>query len=134
MSSSAQNWASSDQQEFIDGCMDEPEEIAEEAECSPSDEDDFTSLDIEEAPRTKWTLEERENFIRECVAKAEKGLGTNKSRQYCHCMLFEVENKYPTASSADQMTHDDARPLAVECMGSPEWPEETQSQFLENCI
>ena len=49
-------------------------------------------------------------------------------------MLFEVENKYPTASSADQMTPDDARPLAVECMGSPEWSEATQSQFLENCI
>lgn len=160
---SAQNWTSSDRQDFISGCMSESEEIMgedpsrdycycmlykvmdiydtpdeaqtmTEAEALPMAEDCIESLNIVAQGKSAWELEEKENFIDVCVGETEETLGANSARQYCYCMLFKLMNIYETAAEADLMTQEEIMPLATECLESQVWSSEDEEAFLYDCI
>ncbi|MDW3192447.1 MAG: hypothetical protein R8G66_08780 [Cytophagales bacterium] len=159
----AQNWTSTDRQDFIDGCMGEAEGIMgenqsrdycycmlykvmdiydtpeasnsmTEAEALPMAEACIESLNIVAQEKQEWELEEKENFIKVCVGETEETLGANSARQYCYCMLFKLMDIYETASEADLMTQEEIMPLATECLGSQIWSSEDQESFLYDCI
>lgn len=160
---SAQNWSVTDRENFIDGCMNESEEIMgeeqsrqycycmlykvmdvydspeeahnmTETEALPWAEDCIESLDIVALEKHDWAYEEKENFIGTCVGETEETLGANSARQYCYCMLFKLMNIYETATEADQMTQEEIMPLATECLDSQVWPDDVQQDFLGDCI
>ena len=159
----AQNWTSSDRQDFIDGCMGESKEIMgenqsrdycycmlykvmdiydtpeaansmTEAEALPMAEKCIESLNIVAQEKQEWELEEKENFIKVCVGETEETLGANSARQYCYCMLFKLMDIYATASEADLMTQEEIMPLATECLDSQVWSSEDEESFLYDCI
>ena len=55
----------------------------------------------------KWTKEYRDNFINSCIASAKDGIGEEKAASYCECMLFRLQNMYPTTEEVDKLTAED---------------------------
>ncbi len=59
-----------------------------------------------------WTSKDRLDFMTECVDAAQDALGKGKAKNYCECMLFKLEKKYPDPNDAD---------LSEATLATPEW-------------
>jgi hypothetical protein len=85
-----------------------------------------------------WPSKERYAFISECIKAAQKGMSEDTARFYCYCMIFKMEEKYPTVEEAATISEDK--------LASPEWQKEIQAclqgywsskdrnDFLKDCI
>lgn len=70
-----------------------------------------------------WGTEEREAFISSCIESAIKGgISEEKSKNYCECMIFKIEKKYPNSADA-------AGNLTPEKLNSPEW-----KKIIQGCL
>ncbi|MEO7922110.1 MAG: hypothetical protein ABIR30_00370 [Chitinophagaceae bacterium] len=66
-----------------------------------------------------WTDKDRAGYLADCTAKAGKTMTGDKAKNYCECMLFKLETKYPKAA--------DAAGLPAAYFQSAEWKKLTQS-------
>lgn len=61
-----------------------------------------------------WSSAERNEFLNSCTPSAIKsGLEEEKARNYCECMLYKIEMKFPNPM--------DAAEIDEKTMASPEW-------------
>jgi hypothetical protein len=60
----------------------------------------------------RWSDKEREVFLSSCE-KSAAGIGAEKAKSYCNCMLGKLEVMYATASDADKITKED--------LETPQW-------------
>jgi len=60
-----------------------------------------------------WSSKDRSDFLTNCVASAKDGIGAEKAKTYCECMLFKIEQRYPSS--------DDAAKLTAEDLQTPAW-------------
>jgi hypothetical protein len=65
------------------------------------------------APASTWSTKDRSDFLSECVKSAKEKVSEEKSKNYCECMLFKVEKKYPNPLDAGKITE--------ETLSSPDW-------------
>jgi hypothetical protein len=78
--------------------------------------------DIKECLGGFWESAEREAFLSNCISSAQKdGIGEDKSKSYCECMLYKVEMRYPNPL--------DAQKLTTEVLATPEW-----KKVLKGCL
>ncbi len=69
-----------------------------------------------------WISKDRNDFLTNCINSAKDGLGEEKAKNYCACMLYKVEVMFPDASAmADQITK--------EKINSPEW-----KKIIQSCL
>jgi hypothetical protein len=71
----------------------------------------------------QWTTDERSEFVTSCVNAAKEGIGEEKAKKYCDCMLYKVEKKYPNAA--------DAAKLTAQELEKPEWKKALQECLLQ---
>ena len=95
-------------------------------------------LSAQTGEKKGWPSSERYGFITECINAAQKGMSKDTARFYCYCMVFKMEEKYPTIEEASALTE--------EKLQSPEWQKEIQTclqgywstkdrtDFLTDCI
>ena len=95
-------------------------------------------LSAQTGEKKGWPSSERYGFITECIKAAQKGMSVDTARFYCYCMVFKMEEKYPTIEEASALTE--------EKLQSPEWQKEIQAclqgywstkdrtDFLTDCI
>lgn len=69
-----------------------------------------------------WSGKDRNDFLTDCVNTAKTGMGEEKAKNYCECMLYKVEVKYPKSSDAVEKLTDEA-------LNSPEW-----KKIIESCL
>ncbi len=74
---------------------------------------------IKECQEGRWATEEREAFLSNCINSAKAGLGEEKAKTYCECMLFKVEKAYPNPEDAVKLTE--------EKMSTPAWKKTIQA-------
>lgn len=72
-------------------------------------------------PASTWGTADREAFISNCITNAKAGLGEEKAKSYCGCMLFKVESKYPNPLDAANIT--------AETLKSPDW-----QKMIKSCM
>ena len=65
-----------------------------------------------------WAQLEKDAFMTNCSAQAQKTgtMDATKAKDYCSCMLDKVEEKYPNAADAANLTAIDASNMAKECL------------------
>lgn len=68
-----------------------------------------------------WPSQERNNFLTTCINSAQAGLGEQKAKSYCECMLYKIEKKYPSPAEAATIT--------AEVMASPEF-----KKMVQDCL
>ena len=68
-----------------------------------------------------WTKEDRSNFLSECTGAAKEGMTAEKAKNYCECMLFKLEKKYPNPDDMGEIT--EAK------LNSPDW-----KKMIQDCI
>lgn len=64
---------------------------------------------------------ERSGFLSNCIASAKDGVGEEKAKTYCECMLYKIEIRYPDPADADKLT--------AEKLSSPEW-----KKIIQGCL
>jgi hypothetical protein len=64
-------------------------------------------------PASTWSTKDRSDFLFECIKSAKEGVGEEKAKTYCECMLFKIEKKYPNPADAGNITD--------ETLASPDW-------------
>lgn len=69
-----------------------------------------------------WETKDRNGFLAECINSAKGGLGEVKAKNYCECMLYKVEVKFPVATDATAQ-------LTAETLGTPEW-----KKIIQSCL
>jgi hypothetical protein len=75
--------------------------------------DDFSSAEWKKEIKAclsggTWTKLDREEFVSNCIRTAkEGGLSETKAKNYCECMQFKVEKRYPNADDLTKVTNDD---------------------------
>jgi len=96
------------------------------------------NLNAQTGEKKGWPSSERYAFITECIKSARKGMSEDTARFYCYCMIFKMEEKYPTVEEAASLTE--------EKLMSPEWQKEIQAclqgywnsmdrnAFIKDCI
>ena len=67
-----------------------------------------------------WTPKDRSDFMTECVNAAQDTFGKEKAKNYCECMLFKLEKKYPDPNDAD---------VSEATLATPEW-----KKIIKDCI
>jgi hypothetical protein len=78
--------------------------------------------DIKECLGGYWGSAEREAFLSNCISSAQKGgIGEEKSKSYCGCMLYKVEIRYPNPLDAEKLT--------PEVLDTPDW-----KKILKGCL
>jgi hypothetical protein len=118
-------WTGADRSEFITECVNSAksgmsEDSAkyycycmltkvEEAYPDPKDigELDEEALDtpewvakIEKCLGGYWPKSAREEFLTSCIKTATPKIGETKAVQYCECMMFKIEHRYPVFTDA----------------------------------
>jgi hypothetical protein len=68
-----------------------------------------------------WSATDRSDFLSECIASAKAGMTEEKAKNYCQCMMFKVEKKYPSPADAGNLTKEDLQ--------SPEW-----KKIIQSCL
>ena len=53
-----------------------------------------------------WSAKDRADFLSECKNAAKEGLGEEKATNYCECVLYKMERKYPKAEDAGEITEE----------------------------
>jgi hypothetical protein len=89
-------------------------------------EDQLTSpewqKEIQACLQGYWSSKDRNDFLQECIGSAKTGLGEEKAKNYCECMLYKVETLYPdTAKAAEELTE--------EKLNSPAW-----KKIIQSCL
>ncbi len=69
-----------------------------------------------------WNSPDRSTFLTECINSSKAGLGVEKAKSYCECMLYKVEVMYPRSADA-------ATALTAEKLASPEW-----KKYIRSCL
>jgi hypothetical protein len=70
--------------------------------------------------KRKWTDKDKQEFLSGCINSATKELGSEKAKQYCHCMLDKVLVRYPDAGDINWMSRDTAMPrMGRDCLKQP---------------
>lgn len=77
--------------------------------------------EIQNCLRGFWGTKDRDTFLSECIVAAMEGLDAEKAKNYCECMLFKVELKYPNPEDAGTISEED--------MKSPEW-----QKIIQGCL
>jgi len=72
-------------------------------------------------PASTWGTVDRAALISNCIANAKAGLGEEKAKSYCECMLFKIEGKYPNPPDAANITG--------ETLKSPDW-----QKLIKSCM
>jgi hypothetical protein len=62
---------------------------------------------------SNWKTKDRSDFMTNCIATAKGGVGEEKAKTYCECMLYKIESRYPDPEEATKLTAED--------LASPEW-------------
>ncbi len=70
-----------------------------------------------------WTKTEREKFVSDCVAEAEKTINNSAAKSYCSCMQPKIESKYPSYADAntkgqEELTTDEWKAEVTKCLES----------------
>jgi hypothetical protein len=124
----AKNNMSEDSARFYCYCMQDRVEKKYPAieEASKITEADMQSAawqkDIKKCLGGFWTTADREAFLSNCISSAQKdGIGEEKSKSYCECMLYKVEVRYPNPLDAGKLT--------PEVLAMPEW-----KKILKGCL
>ena len=73
---------------------------------------------IQDCLSGQWSTDDRSEFITSCVNAAKAGIGEQKAKTYCDCMLYKVERKYPNSA--------DAAKLTAQELEKPEWKKNLQ--------
>ncbi|MEO6611710.1 MAG: hypothetical protein ABIT05_02215 [Chitinophagaceae bacterium] len=68
-----------------------------------------------------WNSADRSDFLNSCIESAKGSLGAEKSKTYCECMLFKVEQRFPNSADATKLT--------TEKLNSPEW-----KKIVKGCL
>ena len=68
-----------------------------------------------------WNTENRAEFMSVCVSNAKSGIGEEKAKIYCECMMFKIEKAYPSYAEADKLT--------VEKLSTPAW-----KKIVQGCM
>ena len=80
-------------------------------------------------PKKSWTKAEQDLFRESCVVNSKEGLGEQRSRQYCDCMLRKVESKYPDSNEAGKLTLTETQEMKKSCLEEiPAAPDSTSKQ------
>ena len=69
-----------------------------------------------------WSGKDRTEFLTDCINAAKEGLGEEKAKNYCECMLYKVEVKFPDSSVVEAE-------LTEEKLNSPEW-----KKIIQSCL
>jgi len=56
-----------------------------------------------------WTKANRDEFLNSCTNAAKEGLGADKAKNYCECMLFKMEKIYPNPDDAAKVSSEDLK-------------------------
>jgi hypothetical protein len=79
--------------------------------------------------KKSWNKAEQDLFRESCVVNSKEGLGEQRSRKYCDCMLKKVESKYPDANEAGKLSLTETREMAKGCLDEiPAVPDSTSNQ------
>lgn len=70
---------------------------------------------------SKWSVTDRSDFLSECVKSAKTGMSEEKAKNYCDCMMFKIEKKYPNPN--------DAAGITEETLKSPDW-----KKMIADCL
>lgn len=68
-----------------------------------------------------WSAKDRSGFLEECINSVKAGVGEEKAKVYCECMLYKVEVRYTNAADAGKLTS--------EKLNTPEW-----KKIIESCM
>jgi len=68
-----------------------------------------------------WKTEDRNDFMSSCIGAAKDGMGEEKARSYCECMMFKIEYRYPSYSEANKITK--------QTLETPEW-----KKMIQTCL
>ena len=77
--------------------------------------------DINSCLKGTWGAKDRSKFITECIASSSEGVGAEKAKTYCECMLFKIEVRFPDPADADKLT--------AEKLSTPEW-----KKIIQGCL
>lgn len=72
-------------------------------------------------PASTWSYKDRSDFLSECIKSAKDGIGEGKAKNYCECMLFKIEKKYPNPRDAEGITD--------ETLQLPDW-----KKMIQDCL
>jgi len=69
-----------------------------------------------------WTSVDRSSFLTSCISTAKSGLGEQKAKSYCECMLFKMEIKFPLIADFTKITKEtmqtpEFKKMANDCLG-----------------
>ncbi len=76
---------------------------------------------IQDCLTGQWNSTERSEFITSCIDAAKAGIGEERAKAYCECMLYKVEKRYPKAADAARLTGEE--------LAKPEW-----KKALQDCL
>lgn len=68
---------------------------------------------------SSWASKDRSDFLTNCIQSAKDGIGPDKAKIYCECMLFKLEKTYPDPADANKLTDQD--------LNSPAWKKVVKS-------
>jgi hypothetical protein len=60
-------------------------------------------------PSAKWSEQDENEFLRDCVENAKARLGEEKSYTYCNCVLKQIRQKFPNLDSASAYLDDSTK-------------------------
>jgi hypothetical protein len=66
--------------------------------------------------KSSWSKEEKDSFTTNCVNGATAGMGADKAKSYCDCMLGKIEEKYPKAAEAGNLDVNSMTEMAKDCL------------------
>ena len=60
------------------------------------------------ACKRKWTEKDKSEFVSACMSTAVKdsNIGEKQAREYCHCIIDKIVEKYPNANDAQYIKYD----------------------------
>jgi hypothetical protein len=61
------------------------------------------------ASSAKWSEQDENDFLRDCVDNAKTKLGEEKSYTYCNCVLKQIRQKFPNLDSASAYLDDSTK-------------------------
>jgi hypothetical protein len=75
------------------------------------------ALGTEETDATSgWGSTSEKVFINTCVENAKAGIGEQKAKDYCNCMLRKMEAKYKTPEEGINITMAETMEMAKGCL------------------
>ena len=66
-------------------------------------------------PKKSWPEKDRADFMESCIANAKSGIGEEKAKKYCACMLEKIMVRYPDIKDAEDIKMGETIELAQQC-------------------